>query len=61
MKTKPTDIIKVVESREVTYKKKGFLFFKWWKQESSYRIGTKLIIETNDIINDIYLNGKQII
>jgi hypothetical protein len=52
-------IVKVIETREVTYKKKSFLFFKWFVKVASKSMYKTVAIYTNDEnIKEVFLNGK---
>jgi len=57
-KTKNPVVVKVIETNEVTYRRNEFLFFRWSTFESATRVGRNIIIETNDDIDAVVVNGQ---
>jgi hypothetical protein len=53
-------IVEVVERRLVKYEKKSFLFFEWNVRVSTEKLGRDIYIQTNDQIDKVYLNGKEL-
>lgn len=52
-------IIKVIETREVYYRKKSFLFFSWKEFISSISKDKSIHIFSNDeTIKEVYFNGR---
>jgi hypothetical protein len=55
-----TTQIEVIERQKVIYKQHEFLIFFWWIKEKTENIGRDIVIKTNDQIENIYLNGREI-
>lgn len=58
--------VEIVQWLEINQEKRKGRFFKflpvkWWRTVSTKNIGTELHITTEQVIENVYLNGEKII
>lgn len=61
-KTLIQPVVSPMEKIEITYREKSALFgmLRWWALEKERSFGKYLVINTDEAVDEIILNGKKI-